>query len=94
MSKRDEYVAKLKNKLDEWNKDVDKLEAKSEHVKEEVKEKYHEELEVVKKQRDNARAKAMELIESGEEAWEELKVGVEQAWQKFTEAVDKAHSKF
>jgi len=94
MSKRDEYVTKLKGKLDEWNEDIDKLEAKAEHVKEDVKEKYAEEIETVKKQRDVVKQKTMELVESGEEAWEELKTGVESAWKKLTEAIDRAHSKF
>ena len=94
MSKRDEYVTKLKHKLDEWNEDLDELEAKSEHVKADMKEKYQEELEVVRKQRDTVKEKANELIESSEEAWVELKAGVEQAWKKLTEAIDRAHSKF
>jgi hypothetical protein len=94
MSKRDEYVAKLKDKLDDWNEDIDKLEAKAENVKEDVKEKYAEEIEVVKKQREVVKEKTMELIDSSEDAWEELKIGVEAAWHKLTEAIDRAHSKF
>ena len=94
MSKRDEYVAKLKVKLDDWNKDIDKLEAKAEHVKDDVKDKYQEEIEVVRQQRDSVKEKATELINSSEEAWEELKTGVEAAWHKLTEAIDRAHSKF
>lgn len=94
MSKRDEYVEKLKGKLDEWNDDLDKLEAKTEHVKEDLKEKYKEELEVVKKERDDIKTKANELIHASEEAWVELSAGIEEAWKKLTEAIDRAHSKF
>ena len=94
MSKRDEYVAKLKNKLDEWNADIDKLEAKAEVVKEEAKELYEEEVSVVRQHRDNIKLKVNELVESSDEAWEELKTGVEQAWEKLSEAIEKAHSKF
>ncbi len=94
MTKREEYVDKLKHKLDDWNEDIDKLEAKADHVKDDLKEKYAEEIVVVRKQRDNVKEKTMELVESSEEAWGELKVGVEAAWQKLTEAIDRAHSKF
>jgi uncharacterized coiled-coil DUF342 family protein len=94
MSKRDEYVARLKEKLDDWNEDIDKLEAKADHVKEDVKEKYAEEIESVKKHRDIVKEKTMELVDSSEEAWQELKTGVEAAWDKLTEAIDRAHSKF
>ncbi len=94
MSKRDEYVDKLKHKLDDWNEDIEKLEAKADHVKDDLKDKYEEEIVVVRKQRDNIKEKTMELVESSEEAWDELKVGVEAAWHKLTEAIDRAHSKF
>ena len=94
MSKREEYVTKLKEKLDDWNEDIDKLEAKAEHVKDDVKDKYNEEVEAVRKQRDVIKEKATELIESSEDAWEELKTGVEAAWHQLTEAIDRAHSKF
>ena len=94
MSKRDEYVEKLKHKLDDWNEDIDELEAKADHVKADMKEKYQEELKVVHQQRETVKQKANELIESGEEAWEELRTGVEDAWHKLTEAIDWAHSKF
>jgi len=94
MSKRDEYVEKLKGKLDEWNEDLDKLEAKSDHVKDDLKDKYQEELELVKKERDDIKTKATELFHASEEAWEELSVGIEVAWKKLTEAIDRAHSKF
>ena len=94
MSKRDEYVEKLKHKLDEWNEDIDKLEEKSEHLKDDVKQAYDKEIGVLKQQRDSIKVKANELIHASEEAWEELRTGVEQAWKKLTEAIDKAHSKF
>lgn len=94
MSKRDEYVEKLKVKLDEWNDDIDKLEAKTAHVKDELKDKYKEEIEFVRKEREDIKSKASELIHASEEAWEELSVGINAAWNKLTEAIDRAHSKF
>jgi len=94
MSKREEYVDKLKHKLDEWNHDIDKLEEKSEHLKADARVAYEKELSLLKEQRETVRARAQELFHSSEEAWEELKVGVEDAWHKFTDAIDKAHSKF
>jgi len=94
MTKRDEYVDTLKHKLDDWNEDIDKLEAKADHVKDDMKKKYADEMDFVRHQRDNVKDKTMELIESSEEAWEELKTGVEAAWHKLTEAIDRAHSKF
>ena len=94
MIKRDEYIDKLKHKLDDWNDDIDKLEAKTEQVKDGLKEKYKEEIGVVRQQRDNIKVKTRELVDSSEEAWGELRTGIEAAWQQLTEAIDRAHSKF
>ncbi len=94
MIKRDEYIDKLKHKLDDWNDDIDKLEAKTEQVKDGLKEKYKEEIGVVRQQRDNIKVKTRELVDSSEEAWGELRAGVETAWHQLTEAIDRAHSKF
>jgi DNA repair ATPase RecN len=94
MSKRDEYVEKFKVKLDEWNADLNKLEAKTEHAKENLKETYHEEIDAVRQQRDNIKDRLKELAGSSESAWEELKVGADEAWKKLSEAIDRARSKF
>jgi len=93
MSKRDEYVEKMKHKLDEWNHDIDKLEEKSEHLKDDVKVAYQKEINSLKQQRETVKGKVNELIHASEEAWDELKVGVEEAWKKFTDAIGKAHSR-
>lgn len=94
MSKRDEYVKKLKVKLDDWNTDLDKLEAKAEHVKEDLKEKYHEEINVVRERRSDIKDKLKELVNCSENAWEELKLGAEEVGEKLNEAIERVHSKF
>ena len=94
MSKRDEYVEKLKVKLDQWNNDLEKLEAKAEHVKDDLKEKYHEEIKVVQEKRGDIKGKLKELISCSENAWEELKVGAEAVGEKLNMAIERVHSKF
>lgn len=94
MSKRDEYVEKLKVKLDEWNADLDKLEAKAAHVKDDLKEKYHEEIKMVQEKRGDIKGKLKELISCSENAWEELKFSAEEVGKKLNEAIERVHSKF
>ena len=62
MSKRDEYVAKLKDQLDELNALIDELEGKASHLKDETLAKYEKEISGLKK-----------LAESGRESLKELK---------------------
>jgi hypothetical protein len=44
MSNRDAYVRKLKAKLDEWNAEIDKLQAKAELAEAEAKIEYEKQL--------------------------------------------------
>ncbi|HVS27083.1 MAG TPA: hypothetical protein VHE58_07285, partial [Burkholderiales bacterium] len=54
MSKRDEYVEKLKAQLDEWNTEVAKWEAKAKAAQADVRTGYEKQLEVIRRQRSQA----------------------------------------
>ena len=57
---RDDYVEQMKAKLDEWNAEIDKLQAQAKDAEEEAKEKYEAQLAEMRKQRDEAQAKMKE----------------------------------
>ena len=94
MSARDEYVRKLQEKLGEWNTEIDRLVAKAGEVKAEAKRDYTDQIESLKAKQAAARAKIDELQKSGENAWEDLKSGIELAWAAMGEAIDSAKSRF
>lgn len=92
--KRDEYVEKLKAKLDEWNTKIDALQAKADHVKPDMKAEYQSQLRNIKAKRDKAQGKLNELRETSKNAWEDLKAGAESAWEDLAEAVRSATSRY
>lgn len=92
MSDRDLYIKKMKAKLDEWNADIAKLEAKADGAEADMKIKYNEKITVLKGQREEAAAKLMELRNASEDAWEEIKAGLENAWDSLDKAVKSALS--
>lgn len=94
MSKRDEYLEKLKSKLDEWNQDLDHLEARASQVREDLKEKYHAEIALVREQRDAIKARSSELLHSSGEAWQELRSGIDAAWKDLGEAIKRARDRY
>lgn len=94
MSKRSEYVEKMKTKLDEWNADIDKLEARAKIAEAELKTDYQEQIAVLKRQRDEAKVKLKTLESASDEAWEDIKTGVEMAWSSLNSAVNSALSRF
>ena len=94
MSSRDAYIQKMKAKLDEWNADIAQLEAKADGAEADMKMKYNEKIDALKKQREEAAAKLVELRNASEDAWEDIKVGLESAWDSLGSAMKSALSKF
>lgn len=72
MSKRDEYVARMKQQLDELNAQMDALDAKAKEAKGEVQARYKSEMEKLRKQYDAALSKLDEIKAAGEDSWEKM----------------------
>ena len=72
MSKRDEYIAKMKLQLDEMDAKMDKLEAKAKEAKEDARAKYKEEIAKLRQQSRLAKSKLEELKASGAEKWDAM----------------------
>lgn len=72
MSKRDEYIEKMKLQLDELDTEMDKLEAKAAVAKENVRVKYKEEMTKLREQSKLAKAKLQTVKAAGEDKWEAM----------------------
>ena len=83
MATRDEYVAQMKVKLDEWNAQIDELEAKARQARAQAAHKHQERIAELKRKRDQAQGKLKEIQAASEGAWEGLKLGAEQIWDDF-----------
>ena len=70
MLKKDSYIEKMKLQLDELDAKMNKVEAMAKEAREDVKEKYKEEMTKLRKQSKLAVAKLEELKASSEETWE------------------------
>ncbi|MEW6676278.1 MAG: hypothetical protein AB1421_00020 [Pseudomonadota bacterium] len=94
MTTRNEYVEQLKQKLDVWNEDLGRLEARAKVARTDLQIDYEMGLEKLRQQRDEAAAKLKALQASSEDAWRDLAAGAETAWGAMREAMDKAVSHF
>lgn len=72
MSKRSEYIEKMKLQLDELNVKLNELDARKDAVSVEARKKYDEQMAELRKQAKKARAKMNEIKEAGEDKWESL----------------------
>jgi len=88
LEKRDAYVRELKEKLGEWNDEINKLKAKIVDAGEERKAVYNEQLEKMQQKRAELERKIVSLQESGESTWEKVKHGVEESWQDLKQSLE------
>lgn len=94
MTKRDEYIEKLKAQLDVWNAEVAKWEAKTKAAQAEVRAGYEKQLEVIRRQRSQAMERMRQVQAASGDAWLDLVRGADDAWAKMREAFEKARSHF
>ncbi len=92
--KRDALVQKVKARIDEWNAEIDRLQARAEQAEADARIEYHDEILKLKNYRDEARKKLDKLQHAGEGAWEDLKAGVEMAFDAMNQAVHSARQRF
>lgn len=91
---RDAFVKKMQAKLDEWNAEIDKLEAQSRQKEADLQQDYQRRIAELKTQRQEARQKLEKLQNAGESAWEDLKSGVELAAGALGDALKSARARF
>lgn len=94
MSKRDEYVEKLKAQLDQWNTEVAKWEAKAQKAQAGARVEYEKQLKELRRQRDQALEQMKRVQAATGDAWVDLVRGADEAWAKMREALEKSRSHF
>jgi hypothetical protein len=88
------YQEKIEAQLKEWGIQIDLLKAKAERSKAEVKIKYLEQIEELRKKQEVVKEKLHELRQSGDEAWEDFKDGLEEALDEMKKALKRGASRF
>lgn len=83
MSTREEYTAKIKLQLDEFNTKLDELQAKSKETQADVRVKYEAEMAKLRHQSELAVAKLEELKAAGEDSWEKIVAEMEKIRDAF-----------
>ena len=87
MSTKEAYEQKLQAQLDEWNADLDTLEAETE-----IKHEGH--IKELRQKLEDARQTLPKICEEGEDTWEDFKQGAETIWNMYKNSFKKAKSEF
>ncbi len=94
MSMKDAYEKKLQSQLDEWAADIDKLKAKADNAEADAQLEYYKQIEELRTMQKAANDKLAELKNSSDDAWEDLKAGVDNAQASLAHAIKSATSRF
>ncbi len=92
--KRDAYVQKLKDQIDQWNSDIDNLQEKAGKMGADAKAEMQKHVEELKAKRKDLEEKLKPVQKASGEAWEDLKGGTNQALKALGDAVTAAKSRF
>jgi len=94
MTKREEYVEKMKEQLDQWNAEAKRWEEKVKSAEADMKAEYTRQLDAVRARRDEAMYNLHQMQAASMEAWMDMMRGVEDAWKRMGEAMTQARSHF
>lgn len=94
MSKKDELVNEIKAQIDKWSIEIERLEKKIEKAKPDIKVEQEEQLSLLRNKYYDAKQKLLDVQNSSEEAWDDIKEGIEDSWKSIQSAFSKALSRF
>jgi len=93
-TKKDAYVEKLKGNIDKWSAEIDEFQAKADKAKADAQVEINKQIAEIKVKRQALEAKMAELKNASEEAWEDVKGGVDVARQILGQAIHSAKERF
>ena len=91
---RDQFVARFKAKLDEWNEDIDQLEGRAQKAGAKLRQESRDRLNNVRQKHDAVNHGFRELRESIGEAWHDVREGLEEAGEDLRAAIADARNRF
>lgn len=91
---RDEYTAKVKQQLDEFNRRMDALEGKADAVRAELRESYRQELVKLHQHAELAADTFQQVRAAGSASWNRLVEEMDRAGDAFSDALERFKSKF
>ncbi len=95
MSAKSVYEQQLRNKLNEWNKQISELKDKADHAPDpDAKAEYNGQVEEIHALQQSVREKINTLENAEETAWEHLKEDLEIVWEKLETAIKNLASIF
>ncbi|AJD47979.1 hypothetical protein S7S_07815 [Isoalcanivorax pacificus W11-5] len=87
MATRQEYIDKLKNKLNEWDDDIDKLEIKARQANEDLRHQWESRRLELQEKRQDLSNRLDKLRHSADDTWTDMKKGIDDTWDAVTRGI-------
>lgn len=94
MTTRKEYIDNLSLKLKSWDAEISKLELRLKESSDEAKENLNKRIAELRIKKENLQNRIEVLKSSSEEAWKEIKNGMEKIESEIQETIENVKSKF
>jgi chromosome segregation ATPase len=94
MERKEAYAKKVQAQLDEWDADIKKLRARAEQAEANAQIEYQKQIETLQSKRDSVKGKLADLKRASDDAWEDLKDGLESARDSLGNALKSATARF
>jgi hypothetical protein len=94
MASKEAYQKKLEAQLNEWDAKLKQLGATAKTATADARINYENQLEDLKRKRAAAHETLQELGKRGENAWEDMKDGMEKAWDEMSKSIENIAARF
>jgi hypothetical protein len=94
MENRKAYIDKMATQLKRWDDELQQLKTIADRAKADAKTEYYRQIDDLRTKKENAQLKLNEVRNASDEAWGNLKAGLEKSWSTFKTAFDSAKAEF
>ncbi|MGD8617480.1 MAG: hypothetical protein PVI91_17760 [Gammaproteobacteria bacterium] len=88
------YLTRLTEQLDEWRSQLSQLDQRANAMFAEARAEYADELDALLQRHDQAEGRLVELQQTSEQVWDDLKTGMDEALERLEDALETARSRF
>jgi phage tail tape-measure protein len=94
MNRKELYVQHLEGKMKEWEAEMDKLSARLDQAEAKNRLELKKRIESIDREKEKVKIRLKELRDSGKDAWEEMRAGVQAAWNELEKSMKNVKDAF
>lgn len=94
MGAKDEYVKAMHSKIDLLSNEIDRLVTNKERIEKTVQTEYSAHVDDLRRRHREAQQYMRDIQQAGENAWGDMKAGLDLAWDAIAQAIESARTRF